>query len=557
MAVALSLLEALTLTPMRTSQLLGSSERRNWVTRTGERHMQWLGRRYRGVLEPVLRWRWAVLLGAVVLFAGSLTLLRWVPKQFVPHQDQSIFLVRMQAPIGSSIEYTDAKFRKAEAWLQSRSDVVTRYFGSIGGFGGGEVDTGVLFVTMKPREERSITQLQFMDEARKALSEIGGIRPILMDLSQSGFTSGRGFPIEFSIRGPEWDRLGEYSKAIVAEMEKSGAFRDIDTDYRVGVPEVQVLPARAKAADRGVSMASIGRVIHATIGGVRVGKYTNAGRRYDVRVRLTPDGRAQSGDIRNLIVRNDRGEVIPLSDVVRVIEKPALQKVTRRNRERSIGVFANPAANVSQADSIRKAEEIASKILPAGYGVVFTGGSETFRESFRSLLVALVLGIVVAYMVLGSQFNSFLHPFTILLALPFSVTGGLLALLATGQSLNMFSMIGLLLLMGIVKKNSILLVDFTNEERAHGKPVREALLSACPTRLRPILMTSVSTVAAALPPALALGPGAETQIPMAIVVIGGVAVSTLLTLFVGPCAYEVLSPLERSKPHHLLDEPVS
>ena len=176
---------------------------------------------------------------------------------------------------------------------------------------------------------------------------------------------------------------------------------------------------------------------------------------------------------------------------------------------------------------------------------MWSGSSRTFQESFQSLLFALWLGIVVAYMVLGSQFNSFIHPFAVLLALPFSVSGAFFALRATGTSLNLYSMIGLILLMGIVKKNSILLVDFANQRRREGLELREALLEACPIRLRPILMTSISTVAAAVPPALALGPGAETRIPMAIVVIGGVLVSTLLTLFVVPCAYSLMARLER------------
>jgi HAE1 family hydrophobic/amphiphilic exporter-1 len=193
-------------------------------------------------------------------------------------------------------------------------------------------------------------------------------------------------------------------------------------------------------------------------------------------------------------------------------------------------------------------QSIAKSVLPEGYKVVFTGSSQTYAESFSSLYFALIMGIFVAYMILGTQFNSFIHPFTVLLALPFSVSGAFVALALTNQSLNMYSMIGLILLMGIVKKNSILLVDFTNNRRLNGLGVKEALLEACPIRLRPILMTSVCTLVAAIPSALAMGPGAETRIPMAVVVIGGVFVSTLLTLFVVPCAYSLLSKLE-SKQH--------
>ena len=214
--------------------------------------------------------------------------------------------------------------------------------------------------------------------------------------------------------------------------------------------------------------------------------------------------------MRRLGVRNIHGEMVSLSNVISLEERPSLLTITRNNRERAITIFSNIAPGKSQSDVLAFIEKTSADILPQGYHSVFTGSSQTFRESFDSLIFALVLGIIVAYMVLGSQFNSFLHPFTVLMALPFSVTGALLAMRITGISLNIYSMIGLLLLMGIVKKNSILLVDFTNRRRIAGRGVHDALLEACPIRLRPIIMTSVATIAAAIPPAMALGAGAET-----------------------------------------------
>jgi HAE1 family hydrophobic/amphiphilic exporter-1 len=225
-----------------------------------------------------------------------------------------------------------------------------------------------------------------------------------------------------------------------------------------------------------------------------------------------------------------------------------LLAITRRGRERAIGIFANVAPGKSQADAIERARAIGREILPEGYRMVFGGTSETFRESFQSLFFALWLGIIISYMILASQFNHLIHPFTVLLALPFSVSGAFLALWIGNQSINIFSLIGLLLLLGIVKKNSILLVEFTNQMREQGLSALDALKTACPIRLRPIIMTSFSTIAAAIPPALAVGPGAETRIPMAIAVIGGVTVSTFLTLFVVPAAYLILVPLEKHRP---------
>ncbi len=222
-------------------------------------------------------------------------------------------------------------------------------------------------------------------------------------------------------------------------------------------------------------------------------------------------------------------------------EKEASLNITRKNRQRAISINANVASGTSQAVAIATAEKLAKEALPEGYTVVMTGSSQSFKESGSSLGFVFWMGIIVAYMVLASQFNSVVHPIIVLMALPFSISGALLALWIGGQSLNVFSVIGVLLLMGLVKKNSILLVEFTNQVRGEGKDVRSALLEACPIRLRPILMTSVATVAAAIPPALALGPGAETRTPMAVTIIGGVIVSTLLTLFVVPCVYSLFA----------------
>jgi hydrophobe/amphiphile efflux-1 (HAE1) family protein len=550
-AVLLSLLEALTLAPMRCSQFLDSG-RNTWIGRHMESLLDRVTEGYRAVLSRCLDHRWKVIGGALLVFAVSLTLTKTLKKEFVPAQDQSMFLVRIQTPLGSSIGFTDDVMKQAEAWAMAQPQIKD-YYAAIGGFGGGEVNTAIMFVTMKPYGERPPvaggrrrpTQQEYIPVVRKALTAIPGVqRAVVQDLSLAGFTSQRGFPVEFTIRGPDWDKLAGFSDEIMKKMAASGHVTDVDTDYKLGMPEVRVMPDRVKSAMRGVSIQSIGNAINAMIGGVRVGKFTRNGRRYDIRVRLVNSDRTSPQDISKIWVRNNRGEVIRLSEVVTISEKPTLLTIARRNRERAIGIFANMAAGKSQAEALDEVDKIGKQVLPDGYRLVLSGSAQTFKESFQSLLFALLLGIFVAYMVLASQFNSFIHPVTVLLALPFSVTGAFIALAVGGHSLNLYSMIGIILLMGIVKKNSILLVDFTNERRVGGLGLREALLEACPIRLRPILMTSVATVVAAIPPALGLGPGAETRIPMALVVIGGVLVSTLLTLIVVPCAYSLFARLE-------------
>lgn len=546
-AVALSLLEAITLTPMRCSQLLESHEHPNAFAQFSKHQFERLSETYRKVLVFCLNWRWSVILISMGLFLASLFLVKFVRKEFIPAQDQSMFLIRFETPVGSSLQFTSDIVRKVEKFLQTQSEVA-RYFAAIGGFGGGEVNSGMIFVSMKPRSERKLKQDKFMALCREGLSKIPSLHVTLQDLSTRGFTAQRGYPVEFNIRGSDWDVLREKAQEITQKLKDTTLVTDIDTDYRVGMPEVKILPERQRAAEYGVTMEAIGNTITAAIGGVRQGKFTSDIRRYDVRLRLEANERTDPEVIKTLDVRNTYGELVPIGNVVQTKVVPTLQTITRRGRERSISIYANVAPGKSQSDALAAAEDISKKALPEGYRFFFGGGAQTFHEAFDSLFLALWLGILVAYMVLASQFNSFLHPITVLLALPFSLSGAFFALYLGQQSLNLYSMIGIILLMGIVKKNSILLVEFINRKRyEENLPLREAILAASPIRLRPILMTSFATLAAALPPALALGPGAESRIPMSITVIGGVLVSTFFTLLVVPCAYSLMAKLEHTK----------
>jgi multidrug efflux pump subunit AcrB len=378
---------------------------------------------------------------------------------------------------------------------------------------------------------------------RRELNSYPGVRAVVQDLSQQGFTAQRGFPVEFAVQGPDWAELVTLSGRIMDELRASGAVVDLDSNHDVGMPELAITPDRARCADLGVSVSDVATTVNALVGGVRVGKYSAGGRRVDVRAKLLASQRARPEDISRLHVRGRSGELVPLSTLVTFDERPALLAVTRRDRERAISVFANVAPGGSQSEAIALVEALAQD-LPAGYRVVLGGASVAFRESMSGLAFALALGIAVAYMILASQFNSLVHPVTVLTILPLSVAGAAFALLAAGYSLNIFSMIGLLLLMGIVKKNSILLVDHANAAREReGLGARAAMLRAGPVRLRPILMTSIATLMAAVPAALALGPGSETRAPMAVAVIGGLVVSTTLSLLVVPAFYVAIDGL--------------
>ncbi|WP_437827184.1 efflux RND transporter permease subunit [Sorangium sp. So ce1153] len=543
-AVLLSYLEAITLAPARCAQILDvSREGRGRVGQLVDRGFEALARGYGWMLLRALRFPVAVVLLGVGLFAGAVVTMQRLPTEFVPSQDQGRLLVRLQTAVGSDIEETDRLFQRAERFV-SESPAVARVFSVVGGFGGGGgVNGGILFVTMKPADERELSQSELQGVLRKELNGYPGLRAVVQDLSQSGFTAQRGFPVEFSVRGPDWGELTKHSERIRGELAQSGLVVDLDTDYQLGMPELRIVPDRARAADLGVSVESIATTLNTLVGGGRIAKYNDNGRRVDVRARLLAEQRSRPEDLARIQVRSASGALVPLTSVVSYEELPALQAITRRDRERAISIFGNVAPGRSQGEAVARVEAL-GRDLPAGYRLVLGGASVTFRESMGGLLFALALGILVAYMVLASQFNSFLHPVTVLTILPLSIAGAAFALLFAGQTLNIFSMIGILLLMGIVKKNSIILVDHAIEVRGgHGEgageamDARAAMLRAGPVRLRPILMTSIATLMAAVPSALALGPGAEIRAPMAAAVIGGLLVSTALSLLVVPAFY--------------------
>ncbi|WP_404361973.1 efflux RND transporter permease subunit [Corallococcus coralloides] len=535
-AVLLSYVEAITLAPARCAQLLKTSrEHRSRVGVVVDKAFSKLEALYARALGWGLVRPWRVLLVAVAMLFLSAFAFKALPGEFVPSQDQGRMSVRLQTAVGSSLEETNRIFRRAEAFVASRPEV-SRVF-LVVGTGGATVNSGFMNLTLLPADQR-MPQAEFAQVLRKELNSYPGLRAVVQDLSQAGFTAQRGFPVEFSVRGSDWDKLVEASQSLRERLQASGKVVDLDTDYQLGQPELRITPDRARAADLGVPIQAVASTVNALVGGVRVGKYSSGGRRIDVRMRLLANQRSRPEDLSLLKVRTANNALVPLSSLVTQEELPALQAITRRDRERAISLFANVAPGSNQEEALATVESL-GKDLPGGIRVVAGGASVAFRDSMSSLIFALFLGIAVAYMVLGAQFNSFLHPVTVLTILPLSVAGASFALLVTGNTLNIFSMIGLLLLMGIVKKNSIILVDYALQQRELGADAMQAMLRAGPVRLRPILMTSTATMMSAVPAALALGAGSETRAPMSIAVLGGLSVSTVLSLLVVPAFYVV------------------
>ncbi len=545
-AVGLSLLEAITLTPMRCSQFMTAKEDEYRFAVFVNRVFAAFARGYGHALKLSLDHRWKIVGGALALFALSMTSVMWITKEFMPTQDIGVFIVRFQTPIGSSLTFTANKAAEMEKIL-SANPAIAHYFVNVGGFEGGETNKGMSFISLTDRSARTQNQQQVMDAVR---DEIKAKIPNDFDafiINPSGNFGGakRGTNIELSVRGPDYGVLKEKVAEMTKRFAASGLMTDIDTDFRDGVTEVHVVPDREKAAASGVSVQDIADTINTAIGGGRQGYFTNGIRRYDVRVRLLPEQWRTTADINKLLIRTGYGELIPLSAVTTVTEEKKLLTITREMRERAINIYANAATGKSIDQVMEFARTTAKDVLPSGYRLAEVGASKDLIEAFESFIFTLVMGLLISYMVLAVQFNSFIHPVPVMIALPFSLTGAFLSLFLTHNSLNLYSFIGIVVLMGITLKNSILLVEFFNKQRReYGRSLREAILIGGPIRLRPIIMTSAATVAASIIPALGIGPGAEVRVSMAVVIIGGVCVSTLFSLLVVPCLYDLMAPIE-------------
>lgn len=543
-AVAISLLEAITLTPMRCSQFMTAKEDESRFAVWVNRQLATLAKMYQRLLLISLGHRWKIVSLAIALFALSLGSIALLKKEFMPIQDIGILLINYQTPVGSSLEFTSEKAALMEKIIQSEP-AVGHYFVNMGGFGGGETNKGISFVSLKPMNERKQTQEQVMDSMRARIQKDipDDFKAFLINPSGNFGGAKRGTSLELSVRGADYNVL----KAKVAEMTKkftdSGMMTDVDTDFRDGVTEVHIEPDREKAAASGVTVQDIADTINTAIGGVRQGKFTNDIRRYDVRIRLMPEQWQNPDDIKKLLIRTSYGEMIPLASVARITEEKNLLSITREMRERSINIYANVATGKSLDQVMIYARKTAKEILPDGYKLNEVGASKEVISGMISFAFTLVMGLLISYMILAVQFNSFIHPFPVMIALPFSITGAFLSLLLTHNSINLYSFIGIIVLMGITLKNSILLVEFFNKKRIEdGLTLREAILEGGPIRLRPIIMTTAATVAASIIPAMGIGPGAEVRVSMAVVIIGGVCVSTLFSLLVVPCLYSIMAP---------------
>ena len=552
-AVLFSALVALTLTPMLASRLPPERDMKHGrFAQAVERFFKKLAEIYERRLRQLNRRPLLIVSSVVGLSLLGVLTFRAIPEEFAPSADVGRIFITLQAPEGASFEYTAEYGRKLEAIVnkQMKFDDIQRVTLRVpGGWGGGgEVTTARVIITLKPWTERDRSAQDIASALRKELGSFPGVRAtaILPGALRGGF----GSPVQAVIGGPDYESLAKWSDQLVALAEKNPGLTGVESNYRPRKPQIKVAIDRDRAADLGVSLQTVGRTLETMLGSRIVTTFIDRGREYNVVLQGRPDERATTTDLTNLQVRSDRtGELVPLSSVVKLTETASATELSRFNRLRAVEIRADLAEEYTMGEAVEWFEETVRKELPTGATLMWDGESADYVRSGGQLWITLLFAVMIVFLVLAAQFESFVHPAIIMVTVPLAMLGAVFGLKAHGMSINIFSQIAVVMLIGIAAKNGVLIVEFANQLRDRGKEFHEAIIEASVTRLRPVLMTSLCTAFGAIPFLFATGAGAEQRLPIGIVVFYGTIVSVFLTLFVVPAVYSLVAKRTKSSDH--------
>jgi len=538
LGVLVSLFVSITLTPMLCARYLRVEHKHGWLYRIIEAPFHWTEALYRLFLRLTLRFRWTVIFIAIATVYSSGYFFAQLGKGFTPDEDEGRFLVSFKTPLGSTLEYTQNRLLEIEKVLRIQPEVAS-YFSTIGTGSRGQVNQGTVFVRMTPYQERTVKQYELIPRLRPLLDMIPGVQAFPAPVPIIG--GERGEPLQFLLQGSDLYEIARLAKELQTLLSNKPEIGYVDLDLQLELPEVTVQLNRAKSEELGLSTQSVVQALWVMAGGVKVAKYNDEpgdGERYDIYLKAGEGTFVQPSDLKNIYLKSPQGHMVRLDTVASFQASVGAATISRYNLQYAAAFFATPSISEGEAADLVKQE--AAQLLPVGYTVKLIGRAEEFGKTVNYLLFAFVTGLILVYMVLASQFNSFIQPLIVMIAQPLAIIGGVFGLWLMGDTLNIYSMIGLVLLVGLVAKNSILLIDLTNQLRSQGHTIQEALLEACPIRMRPVLMTSLTIILALLPAAMGIGAGSDTNGPLAVAVIGGMVSSTLLTLVVVPAVYSLV-----------------
>jgi len=556
-SVLISAFVLLTLTPMLSARLLKTRHRQPWLYRVTEPFFEWMIAGYARSLEGFLRVRWM----AWVLMTGFIGIIyvlfktNAIPSELSPLEDRGGFRAQATAPEGATFEYMLAytdRVAKALRTMFSKEEVLGITAVTSPSFGSGATNAGSLRVILNDRPPRTKTQQQIADEVAQKIKEIPGARTFVVQeqtiTTGARVGGGGGLPVQFVIQASHFEKLRQVLPEFMKQVQASDKFSGSDVNLKFTKPEIRLDIDREKAMNLGVSVQDVAQTLQLGLSGRRCGYFIMDGKQYQVIGQIDRPDRNDITDLKSLFVKNKRGELIQLDNLVRVSEQSTPPQLFRYNRYSSATVSAGLAKGVTLGDGIAEMERIAAEVLDASFSTALDGTSKEFRDSSSSLYLAFALALLLIYLILAAQFESFVDPIIILLTVPLAVCGALLSLWDFSQTLNVFSQIGIITLVGLVTKNGILIVEFANQRKEHGLSKREAAHEAAVARFRPILMTSLCAALGLLPVALALGAGSESRVSMGIAVVGGLLFSTVLTLYIIPAVYTYLSKTFKPKP---------
>jgi multidrug efflux pump len=531
-SVVISGFIALTLTPMLCAKILRVSKDHGPVFRTFERGFNALAERYGRGLRWALGHRLIVVIGAVFTVILAVGLYRSLDRELVPAEDRGFFFAWVIAPEGASLEYTDEYVKRLEEVLARTKDI-DGYFSVVGWQG---VNSGIIFVRLTDWGDRDRSVQEVMNEVQPQFFGVPGV--LAFAVNPPAFSWGD--PVQFVVQNPDFEKLQAGMGALYGRASQIPGLTNLQIDLKVNKPELTVRFDRDRAEDLGVPVRDVAGALQTLLGGRRVSTFTRDNKLYDVIVRLRPDERATPSDMTGIYLRGRDNQLVQLAAIASVDEGVGPQSLLHYNRVRSFTLSGGLAPGFALGPAIDSLRAAAAQVLPAGSTTALAGDSRELEESGASLTFVFILALIIVFMVLASQFESIIHPFTVLLAVPLAVTGALLLLKIAGSTINIYSQIGLILLIGLVTKNSILLVEYANQLKERGLATVDAMLESGRIRLRPILMTSVATIMGAIPIMLGLGAGSVSRRPLGYAIVGGILFSTVLTLFLVPVVYVLL-----------------
>jgi multidrug efflux pump len=555
-SVLISAFVSLTLTPVLSAKLSNEAGYQSWFYKVTEPFYAGLDRAYRRTLAAFLKRR---VLGVVILlmsFGGIYLLGLAIKTELAPLEDRGIVRMPLTAPEGTSFDAMDAIVSAvAQMVMDSIPEHRMIFAATAAGGGAGAVNTGFVNTLLRDGEERKRSQMQIAEYLGKKMREFSAARgiPVQEQTISAGFGASSGLPVQFVLQNLNFEKLRAKLPQFLEEAQKNPTFQGVDVDLKFNKPELTVTIDRLKATELGVSVRDISNTLQLALSNRRFGYYLMNGKQYQVIGQVERDDRDKPSALQGFYVRNTGGQMIPLDNVVKFEEVANPPQIYHFNRYKAARISAGLASGKTIGDGVKAMQDIAAKVLDDSFSTSLTGASRDFAESSSNTLFAFGLALMLVYLILAAQFESFRDPLVIMLTVPLAVVGALLSLWATNQTLNIFSEIGIIMLVGLVTKNGILIVEFTNQLREQGSTIHDAVLNASAARLRPILMTSLVTAIGALPIALSLGAASQSRVPLGVVIVGGVLFSLVLTLYVIPAMYTYITNKKLRDLHAELD----